>query len=247
MDSGATAELERDVVEGLGEFGISCDVQEAELMVRHLQLVMEVNRETNLTRIMNPHEAVYLHIVDSLLPLAVPGGFIDKESSFLDIGTGGGFPGIPYAVMTGANGVLVDSVGKKVEAVAWFLEELGLSGRVSARKMRVEEFPREWAHSFDRILVRAVAKTNVLIEYAAPLLRQHGLLMVEKGRPDELEIVEAREAARLCGMECREGGSFDLPGGRGHREILVYEKIRHPLVRLPRPVGTAKRNPLGAK
>lgn len=229
----------------LDSFGIGCSEARSERMVRHLDLVIEKNKVMNLTRITDRRDGVTLHIVDSLLPLAVDGCGLEAGGRFLDIGTGAGFPGIPYGVMTGAQGVLLDSVGKKVRAVEGFLGELGLDGQLVGWHGRVEEPPHEYLHSFDRVLVRAVAPTNVLIEYASPLLRQHGLLIVEKGVPQDDEIATAKRAAVVCGMEPLSLREFGLPRGLGHREILVYEKIRRPQVRLPRAVGEAKRNPLG--
>ena len=102
--------LEARVREELAGFGISCSDGQARLLVRHLLLVIEKNRTVNLTRIVDPQEAVTLHVVDSLLPMACKGIALDCSSRFLDLGTGAGCPGIPLGIMTGAVGLLVDSV-----------------------------------------------------------------------------------------------------------------------------------------
>lgn len=227
----------------LASFGISCDERATDLLVRHLELVIEKNQTVNLTRITDPREAVTLHVLDSLLPLAVPGLVIGEGDRLLDMGTGAGFPGLPLAIVTGCEATLVDSVTKKVTAVSEFVGELGLS-RVTAVHARLEELARTMPRSQSRVIARAVAQTNVLIEYATPFLCDRGQLIVEKGRPTDEEIEAAEGAASLCGLKLISRDAFELPRDLGHREILVYKRVSRPRVKLPRKPGDAKRNPL---
>lgn len=228
----------------LASFGISCDQGRAELMVRHLMLVIEKNKVMNLTRIVDPSEAVTLHLVDSLLPLCCSELRMSEGIRFLDVGTGGGFPGIPLGVMTDAAGLLIDSVGKKVSAVNEFISELGLE-RLEARQIRVEDLARECLRCFDVVIARAVAQTNVLIEYAAPLLSKDGVLVVEKGQPSSEELSNAERAADICGLRLVSRETFELPREFGHRVVLLYQKFGSSRIKLPRRTGLAKHEPLG--
>lgn len=239
-----TNSLVQQLIDELDSFGIACGSSQAQLMIRHLDLLIKKNKVTNLTRITNPSESVTLHLVDSLLPLSCKVVSADERDRYLDLGTGGGFPGIPFGVMTGAHGVLVDSVGKKVDAVNEFISELGLK-RLTAIHTRVEDYAMNHAGSQTIVLARAVAQTNVLVEYASPLLSRDGLLLVQKGRPDQSEIEAGVKAAELCGMELVSRETFELPREMGHREVLVFKKVGKPRIRLPRKVGVAKRDPLG--
>lgn len=236
--------LRAQVRDEVSAYGIHCDMDAADLLVRHLELVIEKNRITNLTRITDPATAVTLHIVDSLLPLAVKGLGIDRSDTMMDMGTGAGFPGIPLAIMTGCSATLVDSVAKKVNAVTEFIEALGLE-RTRAVHARLEDLARSTRHTQSRVVARAVAQTNVLIEYATPFLRDKGLLIVEKGRPSEEELEAAQRAAQLCGLALVSHEQYELPHDFGHRELLVYRKVAPSRVKLPRKSGEAKRNPLG--
>lgn len=233
-----------DLIDCLGGYGISCDRRKAELLLRHLSLVIEKNKVMNLTRITSPEEAVSLHILDSLLPLVCLGMDMSEKTSFIDLGTGAGYPGIPLAIMTGATGLLVDSVGKKVNAVNEFISALGLQ-TVTAVHARVEELPTSELSRHDYVFVRAVAQANVLVEYAAPLLKMHGCLVLEKGRPGEDEIGASKRAGEICGMSFVSRETFELPDDLGHREILIYEKTSKPRIKLPRRTGLAKKEPLG--
>lgn len=244
MESQDLESLAPELVRHLAGFGIECDAARASLLLRHLSLVIEKNKVVNLTRITSPEEALVLHVVDSLLPLACPEVKLSSASHIVDLGTGAGYPGIPLAIMTGASALLVDSVGKKVSAVNEFVESLGL-GNVYALHARVEELPAEHLGRQDFVFARAVAQSNVLIEYAAPLLRMHGRLVLEKGRPSEEEFDASLRSAKICGMTHVSRETFELPEGLGHREILIYEKVSKPKVKLPRRTGLAKKEPLG--
>lgn len=222
---------------------ITVDDAQVSLLARHLLLVIKKNEQINLTRIQSVEDGAYLHVVDSLLLRdafdAAPAG------AFMDVGTGAGFPGIPLAIVTGRKAVLVDSVGKKVAAVDQFVRELGLSSRVQARHERVEVLGKSMRGRFALVCARAVAQTNVLVEYAAPLLQRGGRLVVAKARPTDEELEAARRAAKICGLRCVSRETYELPEGRGHREVISYERVGNPSIKLPRPTGTAKQRPLG--
>ncbi len=224
----------------------SCELQvtegQLEKLACHLLLVIAKNKQFNLTRISGVEAGAYLHVADSLLLRsaleAAPRG------PFVDVGTGAGFPGIPLAVVTGRKGLLIDSVGKKVAAVNEFLAALDLSGRVSASQMRAEELGRERRGQYAAVVARAVAQTGVLVEYAAPMLRRGGRLVVAKARPGEEELATAKRTAEVCGLKLVSRETFELPEDRGHREVLSYERVGNPAVKLPRATGMAQHHPL---
>lgn len=228
----------------LKDYGIDCTEEQSLLLAHHLALVIEKNKVLNLTRIVDVDEALVLHVLDSLLLLACSDVTMDPSTRFVDMGTGAGFPGIPLGVLTGAQGVLVDSVGKKVTAVNEFIKELGLKNLV-AEHSRVEDLALRMRGTQDYVVARALARTNILIEYAAPFLKMGGSLLVAKARPDEDELKEAQQAAKICGLSHASHETFELPHSLGHREILIYKRVGKPTIRLPRKPGTAKREPLG--
>lgn len=228
----------------LDDYGISCDERRVSLLIRHLDLVIEKNKVMNLTRITDVSEALVLHVVDSLLPLACKDVTLSSSSSFVDMGTGAGFPGIPLGIMTDAQGTLIDSVGKKVSAVNEFIATLGLDNLV-AEHGRLEDLACSLRGTQDYVFARALARTNILIEYAAPFLKKNGLLVVSKAYPDQDELEEAQSAGEICGLAYVSRETFELPQNLGHREILLYQKTGKAKIRLPRKAGTAKREPLG--
>ena len=212
-------------------------------LTRHLGLVIERNRTLNLTRITGWDEAVCLHIVDSLL---LQDAFAEAPAgAFVDVGTGAGYPGIPLAVVTGRDGTLVDSVAKKAAAVREFVEELGMSGQLRVEATRIEELARCERARYAVVTARAVAQTGTLVEYAAPLLCKGGRLVVAKARPSDEELARAKRVAKLCGMRYVSRETYELPADLGHREVISYERVGNPRIKLPRPVGAAQHRPLG--
>ena len=213
-----------------------------DLLRRHLELVLERNKVLNLTAITDIREAPYLHILDSLL---LKDAFdAAPEGPFVDIGSGAGYPGIPLAIVCQRPATLVDSVRKKAQATASFVNELGLKD-VRVEAVRIEDLARHESNGYAVACARAVAPAGVLVEYAAPLLKRGGRLVVAKARPDEDEVARAMRAAKICGMMYVSRETYELPHGLGHREILSFEKVGKPRVKLPRATGKARHEPLG--
>ena len=231
------------LIDELSWLGIDCSEEQAEKMVHHLDLVVEKNKVMNLTRIVALRDAVTLHLVDSLVPLRAKEFKPSEGLRFLDIGTGAGFPGIPLAVMTGMDGVFIDSVGKKVAAVNEFIEELGLDNCV-ALHVRAEELALDQPASFDFVVARAVAQSNVLAEYATPLLKKNGYLVLEKANISSDELQNLNYASQVCGLSRVSRETCELPDGLGHREVLIYRKTGKSKIKLPRHNGMAKNQPL---
>lgn len=221
---------------------ISVDESVARQCLSHLLLVFQKNRVMNLTRIVDVHEALVLHIVDSLLLAS----YVDDapQGLLLDMGTGAGFPGIPLALATGRETYLLDSVGKKVKAVSGFLDSLGLQPRCHAVHDRVESFALDHRHEFSVVVARAMAALPILIEYAAPLLGPSGQLIVSKGLPSSSEVDDGLYAADVCGLKLVQRFDSELPESLGHRSIFIFQQVSNPTISLPRQIGDAKRKPL---
>lgn len=229
----------------LKNYGIQADDRQTGMLLKHLDLVVEKNKVINLTRIVDPRDAILRHVVDSLLLLpSIEGLGLADNARFVDIGTGAGFPGIPLAIMTECNGLLIDSVGKKVAAVNEFCKALGIDGFVQAQSVRAEELARSSANCFDVVTARAVAELGVLIEYAAPLLKKNGYMVVSKARISHDEISQGTKVGEIVGLHLVSRETYELPDDSGHREILTYVRDAKSKVKLPRNTGMAKHHPL---
>lgn len=234
------ASLLRQLDSRVQEIGLQIPDAALELCLDHLLYVDQVNGYINLTRITNLSDALVLHIVDSLS--LIP--YIERDRfHFVDMGTGAGFPGVPLGIVSRQEGILLDSVGKKVNAVNAIVQHLGISNVVAVHD-RLETFARSHSGESDLVVARALAQLPILLEYSAPLLKRGGQLLVSKGNPTDDEIDRGLHAARLCGFDLANVHSIDLPGEYGHREIYDFRLSRKPSVKLPRADGMAKKQPL---
>lgn len=223
------------------EYSLKVSEDELRTCIQHLDLVLETNKTTNLTRILNVEDAAVLHILDSLVLLP----YINKapDGALLDMGTGAGFPGIPLTIVTRRKATYIDSVGKKVDAVNSFIKALRLK-HVHAVHDRLEEYARSHKKQYSVVTARALAPLPVLVEYAAPFLKDGGLFVITKGNPSDEELDAGMSASKICGFTTLLTVAIDLPDGLGHREFIVLKKTHPASVSLPRANGMAKKNPL---
>lgn len=210
-------------------------------IVRHLELVIEANKKTNLTKIDTPEDGMTLHVEDSLSGLKelqdAPDGL------YGDMGSGAGYPGIPLAIASGRETVLIDARQKKAQVLAEMIKELGLEDQLSTYSGRVELLARTQSKRYAALTARALAKLPVLMELAGPLLRDGGVLICYKAHLDEDELADARRVQDLVGMKLQSDRSFML-NGKFQRRILTFKREGTPKVKLPRQEGQAQKNPL---
>lgn len=220
--------------------GVNLTQDQSTLLLKHLDWLLAANLTLNLTSVSDPTDALRLHVLDSLT--AVPEVKTAPHGTLLDIGTGGGFPGVPLSVVTGRAAVLMDSVKKKAEALSQFLEQHIPEAVVVPE--RAEDYAVSEGGRFAVVVARAVAPLNSLTELAAPLLVAGGSLVCLKGRPDEEEISRGKACARIVGLEQVGERTLVLPGGGEVRTILHYQRTGDPSVPLPRRTGRAQKRPM---
>ena len=218
------------------------DENRSDLMDRYLDLILEANKTTNLTRISSREEAELLHIEDSLVGL--PEVNDAPEGLYGDLGSGGGFPGVPLALATGRQTLLVDSVKKKMALVQKAVDELGLSDQISTYDGRIEELAQRQPKSFAVLTARALSRLVALLELSSPLLMKGGCLVCYKAHVSDEELKEARAVESLLGMRLVSRREAVLSDGETQRTILVFEKVGKARLKLPRRVGMAQKSPL---
>jgi 16S rRNA (guanine527-N7)-methyltransferase len=220
----------------------SLDSDKQDLIGRYLDLLLEKNKELNLTAIRDRDEGLVLHIEDSLAALS---SFDEApEGRYADIGTGGGVPGIPLAIASGRSTVLVDSSKKKMRAVSEIISSLGLEGQIETKALRIEELALSDFQKFSVITARALTSMSSLLELTSPLLCKGGLLIAMKGIPSDDELKSAEKVEKLVGMKFIGDDEFKLSNG-AVRHLLKYRKAGQPRIKLPRKNGMAQNKPLG--
>jgi len=232
--------LSRESIErALGAHGISSTSVQAETLSKHATLVLDANREFNLTRITDAGDVLELHIVDSALATAAV--VAAPLGSLVDLGSGPGYPGIVLCVLSGRRTMLVESVGKKSAFLSSAVSQLGIDASVYAG--RAEDLARERDSEFACVVARAVAPLASLVELAAPLLILRGRLVALKARPSDEEIASGVRAAAQCGMRQVAAEGIELSEGQT-RTLVIYERVGGSRIKLPRRTGLAQHAPL---
>lgn len=202
------------------QYNIELETSEEAIFRKFLDLFMEYNAHTNLSAIRTPEEITLKHFIDSLLL----GNVVELSGKVLDIGSGGGFPGIPLKILfPEADFTLMDSVGKKVRAMNHFIEQLGLTGirAIQARAEEVAKLP-EYKRQFNFVVSRATAYLPQILEWAEPFLAKDGQIILYKlASPDEL--TEGRKILKKLGLKLV--GVEDYKVGDQERVFLIFERI----------------------
>ncbi|MCB4378357.1 16S rRNA (guanine(527)-N(7))-methyltransferase RsmG [Synechococcus sp. MU1650] len=211
-------------------------------------LLQSWNQKVNLTRLVDGDDFWVGQVFDSLWPLTGELQSPEQPLHWIDVGTGGGFPGLAIAIaLPNARVTLLDSVGRKTAAVEAMANTLGLADRVRVRTERIETTGRDGAFrgSFDRAVARAVAAAPVVAEYLVPLLNTDGQALLYRGQWNDTDVVPFNKALRLLQARLVEVQHRQLPNDRGTRHLLRVQPTGPCPRSYPRAVGTPSREPLG--
>jgi 16S rRNA (guanine527-N7)-methyltransferase len=209
-----------------------------------LAMVLEVleSDEHAPTTVRTARDAAARHLADSLVGLDFD--YLIDARVVADLGAGAGFPGLALAIaLPAARVALVESQRRKCE----FLERISAAARIENASVvcaRAEEW-EEGAAANDAVVVRALAPQPVVLEYAAPLLREGGALLDWRGRREQGEERASTEAAQELGLELREIRSVQPFAAARDRYVHVFVKVHATPSRFPRRPGIARKRPLG--
>ena len=221
------------------ELGWAPSAVQERLFVALQEQLRTWNSRLNLTRLVEGDDYWISQVFDSLWPLVPLLQRSPEEALHLiDVGTGGGFPGLAVAIaLPQAQLTLVDSVGRKVEAVRAMALELGLADRVSVRCERIEQTGRgrSCRGQFDWAMARAVASAPVVAEYLVPLLHPQGRALLYRGQWDPSDQANLEQACHPLKAGIEQCRKRDLPGGKGMPAVS--------LIILAWLTSSARRNP----
>lgn len=201
------------------------------------------NKRMNISAIRTVDEIWNKHFCDSLSLLTM---FKDDfPRSWIDVGTGGGFPGIPVKIMRPEIELtLVDSIGKKIDFCRNVLEHIGLKACVITA--RAEDLGQDlvYRENFECTSARAVAALPILCELLLPLTRVGGFMLVQKGSSAHEEISQAERALSILGGAIEKIEKIKINGVKEDRFLIKIRKMRSSPPNYPRRVGIPAKRPL---
>jgi 16S rRNA (guanine527-N7)-methyltransferase len=202
-------------------------------------LVTALEDASSPTAVHERGEVLKVHIADSLVGLEVAA--VRTAGRIVDLGSGAGLPGLVLAVARPeAEVVLVESVGKKCAWLERTVVALGLEN-VRVACARAEDLEED---AFDVVTARALAALPVVCEYAAPLLREGGVLVAWKGAVDAREDADGLYAAHVLGLAREEVRAVEPYPGSQRRTLHVFRKVGATPELYPRRAGIAAKRPL---
>jgi 16S rRNA (guanine527-N7)-methyltransferase len=160
------------------------------------------------------------------------------RESLVDIGSGGGLPAIPLAIVTGVPVTMVESIKKKAEFLAMVIEKLGLQGEALAQRAEISGHDPKLRGQFGTGTARAVATAPAVAELLLPLIKPGGKALLQRGTIDDREFNALADASIMLGAE--------VVGSRPEtsKSVIVVEKKSQTQRRFPRSVGTPVKKPL---
>lgn len=207
-------------IESLGLNLGAANIADLELF---LQEMGRWNQVHNLTAIEGEKNSVRLHLIDSITVLPIMRQFLDQENpKIADLGSGGGLPAIPIAILqSGWHVTLIEAIRKKTAFLQHVRGKLGLKN-IEVLSDRVEMVAKSQPGQFDAVISRAFTNLAHFLELALPLLKPNGLVFAMKAKRADEELQEVcMDDWRLVADE-----PLQIPNLAVERRLLVLSPVR---------------------
>jgi len=230
------------------KIGINNDSSKIDKIFEYLELVYEKNKVINLIGTKEKEEIFIKHILDSLSIFNIELLREDKlkGKKIIDIGTGGGLPGILLAIFLPESEIyLLDKSKKKTIFLRETTEALELKNIIIITD-RAEELSRKagFREKFDIVIARAVARFSILLELSVPFCNIHGKIIFYKSKKVFEEIKEHSETISKLGGEFKKLYDVEVPDLERFRTFLILNKVKRTPLKYPRNFALIKKKPL---
>lgn len=231
---------------GASRLGLDLTTAQLDSFQTYYRELTDWNSRINLTAITDYEDVQLMHFLDSLtivfaLPRPIPSGF-----RLIDVGSGGGFPGLPLKIVfPQIQLVLLESANKKADFLRYMVKTLALEG-VSVVTGRAEEIAHlpDYRDQFDAVVARGVAEMAVLVELTLPFCRVGGRLIAQKKGDIEDELIVSAGAIDRLGSKLSEVKAIEIPEFTDQRCLVIVEKVAETPNVFPRRSGIPAKRPL---
>lgn len=217
---------------------IELSQDKADKLLKLYEFLVEYNQNVNLTAITDFEEVVVKHFIDSVLPFSMID--IKENSSFIDVGTGAGFPSIPLMIVRpDLKGTLLEALNKRCVFLEKACELTGVDVKVVHG--RAEDYAKEKREAFDFATARAVAAMPVLCEYCIPYVKTGGKFIALKSVNEDETLCE--KAVKVLGGKIAEIKDYTITNG-DNRRLFIIDKVSQTPTKYPRNSSMIKKKPL---
>ncbi len=225
------------------ELNLKIDDNQIDEFLKYKQLLLEWNEKINLTAITDDKEIILKHFVDCLTVCK----FIDfNNKTFIDVGTGAGFPALPIKIFCKSSApTLLDSLNKRINFLKTVGNELNLQN-ITYVHSRAEDAGQDIAfrEKYDFCVSRAVANLSVLAEFDLPFVKVGGYFIALKGPLLDNEIIDANKAITTLGGIIEKVETIKIPFTDIEHKLVFIKKLRQTPKQYPRKAGKVSRNPI---
>jgi 16S rRNA (guanine527-N7)-methyltransferase len=218
------------IIDSAAGFQLELDQHHVNQFAVHAVELLQWTQKVNITTIRDPIEIAVKHFLDSLMPV----GMMPEGAMLLDIGSGGGFPGIPLKVIIPSLSVtLIDASRKKVSFLKHVIRSLKLD-KIQALHCRAEDLGDHPSYrcGFDVIISRAVTSLDFFVRLALPLLAEQGTIIALKGhtKQEDLDELQSKNTEKIDCPNSVRGTltasmlTYNLPLVNSKRSIISIRK-----------------------
>ncbi len=232
---------------GVSQLGFSLTSEQENRFRCYHQELMTWNQKMNLTSIVEHDEVQVKHFLDSLTPSLVLNSHLSDGGSLLDVGAGGGFPGIPLKILyPEVHLTLLESVGKKCTFLEHIISVLDLDNtHIHTGRAEDAALKPHLRESFDMVVSRGVAPMRILMELTVPYCKQGGKTVVLKKGEIQPEVNSSIHAMEVLGAKLGNIRSIKgVDGLEDDRVLVVVDKTGPTPAKFPRRPGMPQKHPL---
>lgn len=234
-------EFKKAFLEEANKNNIKVNDEEIEKLYKYMKGIIEWNDKVNVTAITEERLFIVKHFIDSLLI----NHYLQGKENIIDIGTGGGFPGIPLNILNKEKKfTLIDSINKKLNVIRDLSEKIGLEN-LEIIHTRAEDLAskKEYREMYDVATTRAVSNLSTILEYMLPFVKVGGIAVCMKGPNYKEELEEAKKTIEILGGKFEHIETFNLEGEM-ERNVLVIKKVKNTPNKFPRGQGKPLKEPI---
>ena len=239
-------EFKREFITSLERNSVELELSDEriEKLYELTRIMLEVNASMNLTAITEEKAIILKHYVDSL----TVSKYIPNGAKLIDVGCGAGFPCLPLAIFRPDLDITaLDSTAKRINYIKDTASKLGIDN-IYAVAARAEEYGKKdgYRESFDVATARAVAALPILSELCLPFVKIGGKFVSMKASQGEREVIDAKNAIKLCGGEVKSIDKLELlsEDGSESRTIISVTKVTSTPIKYPRHYSQISKKPL---